>query len=186
MSMISVPSLAPGARTLPAGLRDDYGNHDGWQRLHGNMAPLTEPPAHIPVDIRVPMPPIYADEQGNWQHEQRGVSGLGYYDAGGTWIPDETPYPVVFSDPAPYTPPVDWASIIASGTHSLADILAITQGGSVTPQGVYGSPQTATVAAGTYPAGQLNIGGGGISGILSSPMILLLIGGGILFAMAKK
>ena len=168
MSMMHVPSLEPGARTLPIGLRDPHGNAHGWHRLHGNLAPVTEMPSHI--DVINP-----------------GVAGLGYYDANGVWQPDESPYPVVFSDPTvPATPPIDWASIIAAGTRGIDNTLAISQGGSVSASGnIYGSPQTASIAAG-IPQNQLQIGGSGVSGILSSPMILLLIGAGVLLVMSKR
>ncbi len=78
----------------------------------------------------------------------------------------------------------DWASIIAAATTGIDNTLAITQGGSVTGSGIYGSQQTANVAA-SYPANQLNIGGAGVSGILSSP-VLLLLGAGLLFVMVSK
>ncbi len=167
MSMMHVPSLAPGARTLPIGLRVPEGNAYGWHRLHGNLAPLTEPPTHVPVDFPVGFHP--------------GMAGLGYYDANGDWQPDESPYPVVMDSGAgtvPYTgstPPVDWASIIAAGTLGIDKTLAITQGGSVTGSGIYGSTQTANVAAG-FPQNQLNLSGAGISGMLSSPMLLIGLG----------
>lgn len=45
MSMMNVPSLAGGSRTLPAELRTPnipHGNAWGWHRLHANLTPLTE------------------------------------------------------------------------------------------------------------------------------------------------
>lgn len=81
---------------------------------------------------------------------------------------------------------VDWASIIASGSQSLANILAITQGGSVTQSGVYGSQQTGNIAAGAYPANSLNVSGSGVSGFLSSPMVLLMVGAVVLIMVSKK
>jgi hypothetical protein len=70
-------------------------------------------------------------------------------------------------------------------SHDITGILAVTQGGSVTNTGIYGSTQTANVAA-AYPPNQLSVSGSGISGILSSPMILLLLGAGVLLVMSKR
>lgn len=141
MSMMTVPSLAPGARTLPGELR---GNARGWNRLHSNLAPLTEGP-----DPRI------------------ALSGVGdWYDESG--IPMATP---VYGAPPPGGG-TDWGSIIGAGTTSLEHILAITQGGSVTNSGIYGSQQTGNIAAAQVPYGSLNVSTAGISGILSSPIVL--------------
>lgn len=236
MSMMNVPSLAPGARSLPGELRVPNGNAYGWHRLHQNLAPLTEPPTlagigddPIPVDPPIaisprnfPNLPPQAAQQAidsiNKVHNhygrnaalavaavlarfspaegshavaslqaflaRQGVAGLGvYYDESG--IPMTDP---VYSSGGGYDTgsSVDWGSIIGASTTSLEHILAITQGGSVTNTGVYGSTQTGNIAAGAYPTNALSIGGGGVSGILSSPMILLLIGAGVLLVMSKR
>lgn len=243
MSMMTVPSLAPGARTLPGELRIPHGYAYGWHRLHQNLAPLTEPPVHDPRvslsgfgDVTIPVDPpisvsprtfpnlpsqaaqaavdavakINARYGGNAAAAvavvlahfgpqvapqavaslqafltRQGLSGLGYYDANGVWQPDESPYPVVTDTGTTSASSTDWASIIAAASQGINQTLAITQGGSVTGSGIYGSTQTANVAA-SYPPNQLNIGGAGVSGILSSPMLLLLIGAGILLVVAKK
>lgn len=240
MSMMTVPSLAPGARTLPGELRVPNGNAYGWHRLHQNLAPLTEPPSGvgdtIPVDPPITLSPrnfpnlppqaaqaaldaiskvaahyspqaavAVAAVLANFgpqvapqavaslqaflaRQGVAGLSGIGYYDASGIWQPDESPYPVVMDSggtTSGTSGSIDWASIIAAGTTGLNQTLAITQGGSVTGSGIYGSQQTANVAA-SYPPNQLNIGGAGVSGVLSSPMLLLLIGAGVLLVVAKK
>lgn len=110
--------------------------------------------------------------------------GVGYYDANGDWQPDESPYPVVF-DSGPPSPSTDWAGIFGNLFSGLNETLAITQGGSVTNAGVYGSPGTANIAA-AYPANAFNVTGAGISGLFSSPMILLLVGAVVLVMVAKK
>lgn len=159
MSMMSVPSLPGGTRTLPAEFRAPYSQ--GYNRLRANLVPLTDGPSKL--------------------------SGVGYYDAEGVWQPDESPYDVVMSDPS-YGggSDVNWGQIIGQSSADLAKILAITQGGSYSATGnVYGSPTTASIAAG-IPPNQLSISGQGVSGILSSPMLLLGIGAALLFVLAKK
>lgn len=115
--------------------------------------------------------------------------GVGYYDANGDWQPDESPYPVVFdsgagtlSYPAGTSPPIDWAAILGNAFSGINNTLAITQGGSVTPTGVYGSPGTASIAASGYPAAGI---GASIGGLFNSPVLLLGIVG-IVFIMASK
>ena len=79
MSMMMVPSLAPGARTLPIGLRDPRGSANGWHRLHGNMAPMTEHP--IPVDPRIALSGlgITCDENGVCTLDATDYSNTGGY-----------------------------------------------------------------------------------------------------------
>ena len=116
--------------------------------------------------------------------------GVGYYDANGVWQPDESPYPVVFdsgpgtvSYPAGSSPPVDWTSFLTNAFKGLDNTLAITQGGSVTNTGVYGSSGTASIAASGYPAAGI---GAGIGSIFSSPVILLAIVGIVVVMASKK
>jgi hypothetical protein len=99
----------------------------------------------------------------------------------------ESPYPVVFSDGTTGTmSAADWANLIASSSNALTRTLAVSQGGSVSASGnIYGSPQTATVAAG-FPQNQLSVSGSGIAGALSSPMVLLLVGAVVLMTMSGR
>jgi hypothetical protein len=145
-----------------------------------------------------------------WMNQPPGLAGLGQcYDPSAfdynpadcaaptdtgtstgipTTTPYQTPYPIVYSDGSTGVgTATDWATMLAASSNALTRTLAISQGGSVSPTGaIYGSPTTATAAAQAVPYGSLNIGAGGISGILSSPMILLLIGGLVLVTMSGK
>ena len=100
----------------------------------------------------------------------------------------ETPYPVVFSDGSTGTlSATDWANLINSSTNALTRTLAITQGGSVSASGnIYGSPQTATAAAQAVPYGSLQIGAGGASAMLSSPVVLIALGALVFLMVSKK
>jgi hypothetical protein len=235
MSMLTVPSLAPGARTLPGELRVPHGNAYGWHRLHQNLAPLTEPPTLAGLgDTTIPVDPPITISPRNFPNlppqaaqaaldaiskvaahyspqaavavaavlarfgpqvapqavaslqaflARQGVAGLGaWYDESGIPISDPTP---IYSGTYDTGSSVDWGSIIGGVSHDITGILAVTQGGSVTNTGIYGSTQTANVAA-AYPPNQLSVSGSGISGILSSPMILLLLGAGVLLVMSKR
>lgn len=160
MSMLAVPSVAGGAKSLPAELRTDQheprGNAWGHRRLHNNQT--LAPSLGYAQTVCDPF-------GGNCQVYDQPMPGLDYG------------YP-------PQSTGIDWGSIIGDSTHSIAEILAITQGGGVTASGnIYGNPAAATVAAGT-PASTLNIGSGGVSGNLSS--IGLLIGAGLLAIMLLK
>lgn len=77
----------------------------------------------------------------------------------------------------------DWATIIANMLRGIDSTLAITQGGSVTPTGVYGSAGTASIAASGYPAAGI---GAGVGSIFNSPVILLGIVGIVLVMASKK
>lgn len=182
MSMMTVPSLAPGARTLPGELRVPNGNAYGWHRLHNNLAPLTEPPTHIPVDPRIALSGLgeFCDD-----------SGICYPDTtGGTYldptavlpqlsqIPTESPYPVVISSAdangnitTQSMSPAQLTALINAGSNSLQRILAITQGGSVLANGsIIGSQQAAALAANQAA---LNVSTAGLSGVLSNPIFLI-------------
>ncbi len=180
MSMMTVPSLAPGARTLPGELRVPGGNAYGWHRLHQNLAPLAEPPTLAGLGE-------FCDD-----------SGICYPDPVSSdptiqisQIPTETPWPVVFTQDPTGTvqqqqmSPAQLTALINAGSNSLLKILAVTQGGSVTNSGIYGATQTGNIAAG-FPQNQLNIGGAGVSGFLSSPMMLIGVGLVALLVLSKK
>lgn len=251
MSMVHTATLEPGARSLPAELRVPRGNAWGWNRLHGNLTPVTQggkrftPPSRgvSGLGIDEPLPPIPVDlpvavrtfpnmqsatahdalnaveavrarysqraaevvaailqrmdanraaaataalqrflaRSANGFYAKPNVSGLGacYYDDSDMMVCDDG-----YGTNGGYIPGgVDWGSVINDSTHSLAEILAITQGGSVSATGnVYGSPQTATVAAG-FPQNQISVGPG-VFGNISTP--LLLLGAGIVALMVLK
>lgn len=176
MSMMTVPSLAPGARTLPDGLRN-FGHRNGAQRLYGNMAPLTEAP-----DPRISLGDFCDD------------SGICYPDvAGGDYVDSATLQSVIAQLPvgpsAVYTGPIVVSSadangnitsqsmtpaqltaLINAGSNDLTRVLAITQGGSVLANGsIIGSSQAAALAA---QQSALNISTAGLAGALSNPVVL--------------
>ena len=196
MSMLSVPSLAPGARTLPGELRVPEGNAYGWHRLHQNLAPLTEPPT---IDPRIALSGLgeFCDDSGICYPDSVPVD---YGTGGGQIIDVTTGLPI---DPNTYNSnptvivqnpngttsaqsmtPAQLTALINAGSNSLLKILAVTQGGSVTGSGIYGATQTGNIAAG-FPQNQLNIGGAGVSGFLSSPILLLGIGIVAILALKK-
>lgn len=180
MSMMNVPSLAPGARTLPGELRTPNGNAYGWNRLHQNLAPLTEPPTHIPVDPRIALSGLgeFCDDSGIC-YPDGGYVDPGTFDVG--QIPTESPWPVVVTTQTPSggqqstsMTPAQLTALINAGSQSIQRILAITQGGTVLANGsIIGSQGAAQIAASQVPYGSLNVSGAGISGILSSPVVLL-------------
>ena len=247
---INTPSLAPGARSLPSELRTPRGHAFGWNRLHGNLTPVTQGgtawlpqgrafqtgvngigadqiPVDLPLEIRTfpNMKAATAHDALNavavvqaryspkaaaavtavlqritgqasdaavaalqrfLARQASPLAGLGYYDANGVWQPDESPYPVVMSDPATASN-IDWGSVISGVTTDITGLIAVTQGGSVSASGnIYGSPGTATAAAQAVPYGTLNVSGAGVSGILSSPLVLILLGVGVLMVMSKR
>lgn len=178
MSMMNVPSLAPGARTLPIGLRNFRGNHDGFHRLHGNMAPLTERP-----DPRIALSGVgeFCDDSGICYPDSAGGTYLDPSTIDLSQIPTESPYPVVMTTAdangnisSQSMTPAQLTALINAGSSSLQRILAITQGGSVLANGsIIGSQQAAQIAAAQVPYGSLNVSTAGLSGILSSPVVLL-------------
>ena len=111
----------------------------------------------------------------------RGVSGLGacYYDNSDLLVCDDG----YGATPVTVAPGTDWATILSQSTGDLARLLAITQGGSISASGnIYGSPGTATVAAG-FPQNQISVGSG-VFGNISTP--LLLVGVGLVALMVLK
>jgi len=200
MSMMTVPSLAPGARTLPGELRVPGGNAWGWHRLHQNLAPLTEPPTQIPVDPRIALSGLgeFCDDSGICYPDSVPVdygstSGVIYSATTGLPVdPAEfgTSPTVIYQNPNGTTSsqtmtPAQLTALINAGSSSLLKILAVTQGGSVTNSGIYGATQTGNIAA-SFPANQLSIGGAGISGALSSPMLLIGVGLVALLVLSKR
>ena len=180
MSMMMVPSLAPGARTLPIGLRDPRGAANGWHRLHGNMAPMTE----YPVDPRIALSGlgITCDENGVCTLDPTDLANTGGYVDPSTiqlsQIPTESPYPVVLTTANPdgststqSMSPAQLAALINSSSASLSKILAITQGGSVLANGsIIGSQQAAQLAA---AQSSLGITSAGVAGLFSNPMVVI-------------
>lgn len=185
MSMMYTPSLAPGARTLPVGLRDFRGNFDGFHRLYGNMAPLTEAP-----DPRISLSGLgdcAIDPSTGLLSDL--VTGAACTDTTGyldpttvlpqlSQIPTESPYPVVIttantdgSTSTQSMTPAQLTALINAGSSSLQRILAITQGGSVLANGsIIGSSQAAALAA---QQSALNISTAGLAGVLSNPVVLI-------------
>jgi hypothetical protein len=209
MSMISTPSLAPGARTLPIGLRVPEGNAYGWHRLHGNMAPLTEHPIYDP---RVSLSGITCDENGVCQSD--GIDSGGYVDTStlvgvGPLAPGENydpgslaailaassaanpGAPVVVTSAGPNgtiqsqsMTPAQLTALINAGSTSLQKVIALTQGGSVLANGsIIGSQQAAQLAA---AQSGLNITSAGLTGMLSSPMLPIAIMGIVAVMLLKK
>jgi hypothetical protein len=199
MSMVSVPSLEAGARSLPAELRS---HHDGWDRLHKNLTPVTDG-GHIGPNVYHALNPggglhglgdTFTAADGSVYDSNTGAL---VYDASAS-VPDVTipslptadyfppvdlapqpGLPVIYSAPAPGQPPapVDYAKLINAGVLSLAQLTAIQQGGSVrTADGtIYGSSAGAVVSAGN-PAAQLDVSTAGVKGLLSSPVLLIGLG----------
>lgn len=181
MSMMYTPSLAPGARTLPIGLRDFRGDSDGFYRLQGNMAPLTERP-----DPRIALSGL------GITCDENGVCTLdaGDYDNGGGYvdpstvlpqlsqIPTESPYPVIITSANPdgststqSMTAAQLAALINSSSASLSKVLAITQGGSVLANGsIIGSSAAAQLAA---AQSTLGISAAGLTGLFSNPIVLI-------------
>jgi len=177
MPMISTPSLSPGARTLPHDLRIPHGNAYGWYRLHSNVAPVSEPPTYGVSGLGG----ITCDENGVCTFDSGGDPGGGYVDP--SWIqtsqiPTESPYPVVMTSVDPSgqiqtqsMTPAQLTALINAGSASLQKIIALTQGGSVLANGsIIGSQQAAQLAA---AQSGLSITSGGLSGMLSNPIILI-------------
>lgn len=189
MSMMTVPSLAPGARTLPDGLRN-FGHRNGAQRLYGNMAPLTEAP-----DPRISLGDCVDDIDtdtgmacGFVDASTLGLCFPGGVDANGNTVVScgsgNSTAPVVIttqnsdgSTSSQSMTPAQLTALINAGSSSLTKILAITQGGSVLANGsIIGSQQAAQLAA---AQSALNISTAGLAGVLSNPLVLI---GGLAFA----
>ncbi len=185
MSMMTVPSLAPGARTLPGELRVPGGNAWGWHRLHQNLAPLTEPPT---IDPRIALSGLgeFCDDSGICYPD---VSGGSYLDPGTIQNTiDQLPVgpqgvytgPLVVYSATPTggttsqsMTPAQLTALINAGSNDLTRVLAITQGGSVLANGsIIGSQQAAALAANQAA---LNVSTAGLSGLLSSPMVPMAI-----------
>lgn len=154
---VLVPSLSPGAGSLPAELRIRRGDIDpvsGRERLLMGQRGMGS------------VGDISCDADGVCTASDPNVSQ----------IPTESPYPVVFSSDAP-TVPIDYNKLITSGLLSLAQLTAIQQGGSVkTANGtIYGSSAASVVAAGN-PGAALNITGGSMSAILTNPLLWAAVG----------
>lgn len=177
---LTVPSLAPGARTLPIGLRDHHVDRNGWARLRGNMAPLTEHPINIDPRIALSGVGEFCDDSGICYPDVTGGTYLdpSTFDVG--QIPTESPYPVVLTTADPSgnvtsqsMTPAQLTALINAGSISLQRILAITQGGSVLANGsIIGSQQAAQLAA---AQSGLSITSQGLTGLLSSPMVPIAI-----------
>ena len=171
MSMMAVPSMARGARSLPPELR---GMGDPVSRLHGNMSPVV-----------TGVGALVCDEYGVCYDDGSGTD-TSQVPVDSSGIPLSSPS-VVFS-PTPATipasgQPVNWGAIVNAAGSNLNKTIALTQGGSVLPSGaMYGSPTTASLAAGSAAFGNAATGGAA----LSSPLILLLIGGVVLLMAGKK
>lgn len=187
MSMMTVPSLAPGARTLPGELRVPHGEAYGWHRLHQNLAPLTEPPTHlIPVDPRITLSGLgdCVDDMGN--SVPCATDGGGYVDPATLQnVIDQLPVgpsglygPVTIytqdsggNTTSQSMTPAQLTALINAGSSSLQRVLAITQGGSVLANGsIIGSQQAAALAANQAA---LNVSTAGLSGVLSNPIVLI-------------
>lgn len=161
--------------------------------------------AHVIKTSQGPVVTWMSERPDTFLAHHSGMSGLGQgcYDTYGnpivcadgsiSQVPTETPYPVIFSDPTTGAPtstagmtPQQIAAMINASSNALTRTLAITQGGSISASGnIYGSPQTASIAAG-FPQNQLAIGGAGVTGILSSPLLLMLLAGGLLLMMSGR
>ncbi len=191
MPMMTVPSLAPGARTLPGNLRVPEGHAYGWHRLHQNLAPLTEPP--IPVDPRIALSGLgdcaVDPSTGMLTDITTGAActdTTGYIDP--TTLQNTInqlpvgpsglyqPVTVYSANPDGSTTqqsmtPAQLTALINAGSSSLTRVLAIAQGGTVLANGTtIGSPQAAALAA---QQSALNLSTAGLSGVLSNPIVLI-------------
>lgn len=206
---VTVPSMAPGARSLPAELLVNESGHYPWNRGQQFAWQRLAAGQHINPGIpRMTGLRGLGDCEGGIDTDT-GQScatipvfdGSSPTDTGITptvnpYTPAESPYPVVTGD-SPITvttqnasggvstqtmTPAQYAALIASSASSLTKVLAVTQGGTVLANGtIIGSAQSGAIAAAAS-----NPLAAGTNALLSSPLILLLIGGAVLLAMTSK
>lgn len=178
MSMFITPSQEPGRGSLPAEFRVAY--------ARGGDAPWGYGTRNFGRDRL-----MAGQRTVRRRREQPGLlgcgAGMGLWNATtGQYDPDETPFDVTWSGNTGNG--IDWGSIINNTTGSIVDIIAISQGGSVTPGGVYGSPGVAGQAAigGGFGGGGINVGAGGLNAsggglaivAIGAIAVLMLMSGG--------
>ena len=197
MSMMMVPSLSPGERSLPSELRTRRGSGFAHRRLMNGMRGVggvgdgdtdtgvfTSAP-ELPVDMPVDMTPIDTVLPAGFVGPLAPGETVAAYEGPTIQAPVySAPVGVVTSVPAGQTPPqapagYQWVQAANGAAQSLAKVLAISQGGTVMQL-----PNGQQIIAG-FPGANVGVlGAGGVVGQVSAYLPYLMLAGGAVLLMS--